>query len=272
MSGEDYFGYEQLYIPAIFAKAAPKLNKETILQISPFLVEKLYEAGFDDDDIQLEVFSAACGSMGAVILPTGIDFICKEENTHGAWIFLWGLLRLAMQADELIRKQIIDFCIDFLEQADRNEIRFYDADSAADVIVHLGCTEYLGLLKRLEEKSKKTFCYGQYRESVRILSGKQIPYDLTEMWEEPVEKWLPSRWKLYKDWYEKDKNAGVADEEEFDIQQYRADKLVWRFLRSVDAAESLDNCYEDAGFITRSLLAYAQVYEGAGVKELGSWR
>ncbi len=31
LSGEDYFGYEQLYIPAIFAKTAPKLNKETII-------------------------------------------------------------------------------------------------------------------------------------------------------------------------------------------------------------------------------------------------
>ncbi len=268
LSGEDYFGYEQLYIPAILAKAAPKLNKETILEISPFLVEKLCEAGFDDDDIQLEVFSAACGSMGAVILPTVIDFIYKEENTHGAWIFLWGLLRLARQADEPIRKQTIDFCVDFLEQADRDEISLYDADSAADVIVHLGCTEYLELLKRLAKKSKKTLCYGEYRESVRILSGKQIPYDLTEMWEEPVEKWLPSRWKLYKDWYEKDKNAGVADDEEFDIQQYKADKLVWRFLRSIDAAESLDSCYEDAGFITRSLLDYAWTYEGAGVREL----
>lgn len=134
LSGEDYFGYEQLYIPAIFAKAAPKLNKETILEISPFLVEKLCEAGFDDDDIQLEVFSTACGSMGAVILPTVIDFICKEENTHGAWIFLWGLLRLAKQADEPIRKQTIDFCVDFLVQADRDEINLYDAELAAKVI------------------------------------------------------------------------------------------------------------------------------------------
>jgi len=268
LSREHYFGYEPLYIPVIFAKAAPKLNKETILEISPFLVEKLCEAGFDDDDIQLEVFSAACGSMGAVILPTVIDFIYKEEHTYGAWIFLWGLLRLAKQADELIRKQVIDLCVEFLQQAERGEINLSDAESAADVIVHLGCTEYLGLLKRLEKKSKKTLCYGEYRASVGILSGKQVPYDITEMWEEPVEEWLPSRWKLYKEWYEKDKSAETAEDEEFDVQQYEADKLTWRFLRSVDVAELSETCYEDAGFIVRSLFDYAQTYEGVGVREL----
>jgi len=132
LSRKDYFGYDQLFKPAIFAKAAPKLNKETILQISPFLVEKLCEAGFDDDAIQLEVFSAACGTMGDVILPTFIDFIHKEENTHGAWIFLWGLLRLARQADEPIRKPIIDFCVVFLELANCDKISLNDLKTDID--------------------------------------------------------------------------------------------------------------------------------------------
>jgi len=54
-------------------------------------------------------------------------------------------------------------------------------------------------LKRLEKKSKRTFYYGEYKSAVRTLEGTQAPYDFTEMWEEPVEKWLPSRWKMYKD-------------------------------------------------------------------------
>jgi len=264
----DYFGYEQLYIPAIFAKSAPKLEKETILEMAPFLVEKLCEAGFDDDDIQLEVFSAACGSMGAIILPTVLDFIYKEEDTYGAWFFLWGLLRLARQADESMCKQVIDFCVDFLEQADRDEISLSDADCAADVLVYLGCTEHLELLKRLEKKSRKTYCHGEYRESVRILEGRQEPYNFPEMWEQPVEEWLPSRWKMYKDWYEKDKNAGITDHEEFDIQQYKASKLTWRFLRSIDVSETSGSCYEDAGFIIGSLLDYAWTYESTAVEEL----
>ena len=264
----DYFGYEQLYIPVIFAKSAPRLDKETILQVAPFVVEKLCEAGFDDDDIQLEVCSAACGSMGAVILPTVMDFIYKEEDTYGAWFFLWGLLRLARQADESMRKQVIDFCVDFLEQADRDEVSLFDADCAADVLVYLGCTEHLELLKRLEKKSRKTYCHGEYRESVRILKGRQEPHNLPEMWEQPVEEWLPSRWKMYKDWYEKDKNAGITDHEEFDIQQYKASKLTWRFLRSADASEKLSSCHEDASFIVGSLLDYAWTYESAAVEEL----
>ena len=264
----DYFGYEQLYIPAIFAKVAPRLDRETILDMALFLVEKLCEAGFDDDDIQLEVSSAACGSMGVVILPTVMDFIYKEENTYGAWFFLWGLLRLAKQADESMRKQVIDFCVDFLELADRDVVSLSDADCAADVLAYFGCTEYLGLLKRLEKKSRKTLCYGEYRELVRILQGRQKPYDFPEMWEQPVEQWLPVRWKRYKEWYEEDKKAGITDYEEFDIQHYKAGKLTWRFLRSADAAEKVGNCYEDVSFILGSLLDYAWTYESAPVEEL----
>ena len=268
LSREGYLGYEPLYIPAIFARAAPSLNQETILEITPFLVEKLCEAGFDDDDVQLEVFSAACGSMGPVIIPTVIDFLYKEEHTYGAWVFLWGLLRLAKEADESIRKQVIDISVAFLEQAERGEISLSDADSAVDVITHLRCTEYLGLLKRLRKKSKNTMSYGEYKEAVCILTGKQLPYDITEMWEEPVEKWLPSRWKMYKDWYGKNKNTYSEEYEEFDIQQYQADKLAWRFLRSIDVDKLSDNCYEYADFICRNIFDYAQTYGGASIREL----
>ena len=202
--GVDYCGYEELYIPAIFAKAAPRLSKETILEISPFLVEKLCEAGFDDNDILLEAFSAACGSMGVAILPTVLDFIVKEDDTLGAWVFLWGLLRLAEHADDQLRKQVIDFCVDFLKQADQGKIDLSDADSAAEALARLGSKEHLELLKKLAKKSKNTLYSGEYRAAFEILSGKQSPYQFAEMWDEPVEQWLPPRWKMYKDWYEKD--------------------------------------------------------------------
>ncbi len=264
---EGYFGFEQLYIPAIFTKAAPNFNEEMKLEIAPFLVEKLCEAGFDDDDMLLEVFSAACGSVGALIIPTVIDFLYKEENTHGAWVFLWALLRLAKEADEPTRKKVIDVSVKFLEQAECGEISLSDADFAADVITHLECTEYLGLLKRLLKKSKNTMSYGEYKEAVRILSGKQIPYNLTEMWEEPVEEWLPVRWKRYKDWYGNYKSTEIEDED-FDIQHYQRDKLLWRFVRSVDVSMLSKSCYENAGFISGALFDYLQTYGAADIKEI----
>ena len=77
-----------------------------------------------------------------------MDFIVKEEDTVGAWVFLWGLLRLADQADDQLRRRVIDFCVDFLQQADCGEIGLSDADSAAEVLTQLGCSEYLD---RVEE-------------------------------------------------------------------------------------------------------------------------
>ncbi|MHB9071751.1 MAG: YecA family protein [Sedimentisphaerales bacterium] len=278
LSTDNHSGYELLYIPAIFAKVAPKLSKETKLEISPFLVEKLCEAGFDDDDILLEAFSAACGSMGVVILPTVMDFILKEEDTYGAWVFLWGLLRLAKRADNELRNSVIDFCVDFLKKADNGEISLLDADCSAEILSDLGASEHVELLTRLSKKSKGTHSSVEYRASAEILAGKQGSYDFKEMWEEPVEEWLPSRWKTYKDWYEKDKTVAAAeeqydddqyhDEEEDDFQLYKTRKIVWRFLRSLDAAENFSDCYDDVSFIIINLLEYAWIHEGADVDQL----
>ena len=271
LSIDNYFGYELLYIPAIFAKAAPRLSKETISEISTFLVEKLCEAGFDDDDILLEVFFAACGSMGTVILPTVLDFILKEEDTYGAWVFLWGLLRLAEHANNELRRRVIDFCVDFLKKADNGEISLSDADSAAEALTHLGCSEYAELLMKLAKKSKDTHSSVEYKASAEIMTGKQDSYDFKEMWEESVEEWLPSRWQMCKSWYGENKHA-VADDDEYDedddFQRHKANKITWRFLRSTDAAEKFSDCYDDVSFITTNLLEYAWIHEGADVKQL----
>ena len=267
LSRDDYQGYEDLYIPAIFAKATPRFSNEFILQISPFLLEKLSEAGYDDEDIRLEVLSAACGSMGPVILPKVMEFIDREEDTQGAWVFLWGLLRLAGQTeDQPLRNQVIQYCVEVLELADRNEIRLIDVDLIAGIIASLNCPEHLSLLKRLEKKSQGTISYGEFKEAVRILTGKQKPYHFKEMWEEPVETWLPPRWELVKKWYQKNPNIGSEDKEEF--EQYRTAKLQRRFLRSDNCARVLCHCQEDAAFITENLLHYLWDYQGVALEEI----
>lgn len=277
LTTENHSGYELLYIPAIFAKAAPKLSNEAKSEMFPFLVEKLCEAGFDDDDLLLEVCSAACGSMGTVIVPTVIDFILKEENTYGAWVFLWGLLRLAKRADDGLRRRVVDFCVDFLKKADDGEISLMDAECAADILSNLGCSDHVELLKHLSIKSKGTHSSVEYKASAEILAGKQEPCDIKEMWEESVEEWLPSRWKMYKDWYEKDKTAEAAEEgydddhdyEEKDyFQHQKSRKIVWRFLRSPDAAKNFSDCYDDVSFLTGNLLDYAWMYENTDVPQL----
>jgi len=71
-------------VPAIFALAAPKLDDRKRCYVAGFLLEKLSEAGQQDDDLLMEVLQAACGSLGPVILPQVLDTISKEKDTFGA--------------------------------------------------------------------------------------------------------------------------------------------------------------------------------------------
>ena len=72
--------YADLYVPAIFALAAPKLDGDRRRKIGEFLVKKLAEAGRDDDDLMMEVLAAASGSMGPIIVPTVLDTIAAEPD------------------------------------------------------------------------------------------------------------------------------------------------------------------------------------------------
>ena len=63
-AGYDHEHYEDFYVSAIFAMAAPQLNDQRRCKIGVFLLEKLVEAGREDDDISMEVLTAACGSLG----------------------------------------------------------------------------------------------------------------------------------------------------------------------------------------------------------------
>jgi len=58
-SGYEHEHYEEFYVPAIFALAAPQLSDERRSEIGDFLVEKLAEAGWEDADISMEVLTAA---------------------------------------------------------------------------------------------------------------------------------------------------------------------------------------------------------------------
>ena len=74
----------RLYVPAIFALAAPKLDEDRRRTIGEFLVKKLAEAGRKDDDLTMEVLVDASGYMGPVIVPAVLDAIAAEPDSRGA--------------------------------------------------------------------------------------------------------------------------------------------------------------------------------------------
>jgi uncharacterized protein YchJ len=261
-SGYEHEHYEEFYVPAIFALAAPQLSDERRSEIGAFLVEKLAEAGYEDADILMEVLAAACGSMGPVILPVVLDTIATEPDRQGAWFHLWGLTELAPKSDDTeVRNRVIQACMDLLTQADRGKIEPIEAVNAGWTLAVMKYTECSKLLRRLKKKAARSFCSGDYADALKLLKGRLDYTPPLNLWEEPVKEWLEPRWKMAKNWY-----AG-EDGIEYEDGERLTKELTVRFMES-EAAGKLDaDLFEDAGFIVSHVLEYAWVYIGSRPEE-----
>jgi ketosteroid isomerase-like protein len=94
--------YVDLYVPAIFALAAPKLGEEQRREIGSFLVDKLIEASIEEADLTEEALLAASGSMGPVILPKVLDALesMTDDEDSVAWSRCWNLTALAAKTED----------------------------------------------------------------------------------------------------------------------------------------------------------------------------
>ncbi len=266
-SGYDNEHYEEFYVPVIFALAAPQLSDERRSEIGAFLVEKLAEAGYEDDDLLMEVLAAACGSMGPVILRVVLETIATEPDHEGAWFRLWGLTELAPKSNDTeVRNRVIQACMDLLTQADRGKIEPIDAINAAWTLAAMKYAECSGLLRRLKKKAVKSFCLGDYAEALKLLKKGRLDYTPPlNLWEMPVKEWFEPRWRMAKDWY-----AG-EDSREYEDPERWAEELAGRFMES-EAAGKLDpELFEDAGFIIYNLLVYAWTYTNGSPEKLDEY-
>ena len=211
----DHPRYTDFYVAAIFALAAPRLDEERRREIGSFLVERLVWAGADDADVSLEVLLAAAGTMGPAILPTVLDALADEPDTLGASSHLWGLIRLvAKSQNEAVRDRVIRTCVDLLEKVERDEIGPSEGTDAAQTLALLKRTEYTDLLQRLSEKPMDHWWIAEYKEALQLLREGHLDYEaLPELWEEPVEVWLPPRCKMVRDWFDEKKRPSERSEE-----------------------------------------------------------
>ena len=266
-SGYEHEHYEEFYVPAIFALSAPQLSDERRSEIGTFLVEKLAEAGHEDDDLLMEVLAAACGSMGPVILPAVLDTIAKEQDHRGAWFSLWGLTEMAAKSEDIeLRDRVIQACMDLLTQVDRGKIEPIDAINAAWTLAAMKYTECGKLLRRLKKKATRSFCSGDYADALKLLKKGRLDYTLpANLWEKPVKEWFDPRWQMAKNWY-----AG-EDSREYEDPERWAQELAGRFMESEAAGKLTDELLESAGFIIYNLLVYAWTYTNGSPEKLDEY-
>ncbi|HQG47586.1 MAG TPA: hypothetical protein PK373_00745 [Sedimentisphaerales bacterium] len=141
--------YTHLYVPAIFALAAPRLPESRRQEIGEFLIARLVEAGEQEDYLMTEVLAAACGTMGPVILPLVFGVVIDEASSSNAWDHLWGLTKLAIGSDSSLRDTVVAACVSLLERIGSDEIECERGVEAAKTLALLGQAEHIDLLRRL---------------------------------------------------------------------------------------------------------------------------
>jgi len=189
-----------LYVPVIFAQAAPRLDDQRRMEISEWLIARLVEAGEQEDHLMAEVLTAACGAMGPAILPLVFGVVIDEPVSPGTWDLLWGLTKLAIGSDAALRDEVVAACVSLLERIDSDEIECERGVEAARTLASLGRIEHVDLLRRLELQSRWTLAHGDYSGARRALEEHRDSPLPQELWELPVRDWFEPRWQRTRDW------------------------------------------------------------------------
>jgi hypothetical protein len=152
-----------------------------------------------------------------------------------------------------VRDRVIGFCVDLLEKIERDEIGPSEGTQAAQTLALLRCTEYTDLLERLSKKPMDPWWITEYQEALQLLREGHLDYEpLPELWEQPVEEWLPPRCKMVRDWFDK-RNAPARQAEE-SPEAERARDLAIGFLLSPVARTLPAGLRDDAYTIVYGLL------------------
>ena len=192
--------YVHLYVPAVLALAAPKLDERGRQEIGEFLIARLVEAGEQDDHLMMEILAAACGAMGPAILPLVFGVVIDEAASSAAWDQLWGLTKLAAGSDPVLRDSVVAACVSLLERVGRDEVEYELGVEAAWTLVSLRQAEHVELLRHLEHQSRWTLVHAAYSEARQALEEHRSSPFPQELWEKPVRDWFEPRWRRTRDW------------------------------------------------------------------------
>ncbi len=209
--------YVDLYVPAIFALAAPKLGDEQRREIGAFLVDKLLEAAPQGADLTEAALLAAAGSLGPIVLPKVLDVFEDTTSSYDsiAWSRCWDLTALAAETeDAAIRDRTIRACVRLLQQIEHGAIEEFLGISAAWTLARLKYADAVPLLQRLSKECSRLSGGADYQEAVEFLQGRPdlTPYE--KAWERPVRQWLEGSWRIAREHYARHESERSMEESE----------------------------------------------------------
>ena len=289
--------YECLYIPAILAMAAPRMDDPTRRRAADWLVGALLDAEDDMDEYQLAVIEAACGAVGPAAVAAVLDSLPAPMRPEEVTVGQWGLLGLAARSDgAALRPRAVEACLQALRMAEHGQADVYDTEQPAWTLAVLKHAEARPLIARLYKRTEDV----EFQAALDVLDGRNK--DLSkENWERPLREVVQKTWEDLRQRYAQRNTEGAApgdsfspedeydesdaemdaeDDESFDDQddeddeddaednERRVHEVAERFLDSPAAAALPEAVREDAPFIAHELLDRALVYEGALPEDL----
>jgi len=278
--------YECLYIPAILAMAAPRMDDPARRRAADWLVEALLDAEADFDECQIAVIEAACGAVGPAALAAVLDSLPAPLRPEEVALGQWGLLGLAARSDcAALRPRVVETCLGALRMAEHSRIDAFDAEQPAWTLAVLKHTEARPLIARLYSRTEDI----EFQAALDVLDGrdKDLP---KESWEKPLKEVVQETWEDLRQWYAKrdsegdqpedgnlfpededdefDEDPDAEDEGSIETRERHAHEVAARFVESPAAAALPETLRIDAAFIANGVLMYAVDYEGALPEEL----
>jgi hypothetical protein len=270
--------YECLYIPAILAMAAPRMDGPTRRRAADWLVEAVLDAEADENDLQLDLLDASCGAVGPEVLAGILDSIPTGFRPADVTASQWNLMALAARDDcAALRPRAVETCLRALRMAEDGQADVYGADEAAWTLAALKHAEARPLIARLYDRTKDI----DVGDALDALDGRaeELP---KRSWELPIKEVLQEDREELRQWYAERDTAGdesgaemdaedgesFDDEDDAEDNERRVHEVAERFLDSPAAAALPEAVREDAPFIAHELLGRALTHEGALPEDL----
>ena len=194
--------YADLYIPAIIALAASEheVKQEDAERWGRFLIERLLRAGEHERLTEVDVLSAACGTVGPVILPRLLERIDDMDPENDAWFHAWGLTEVVVDSeDEDIRRRVIGKCKQALHDAEQGDLSPLSVSGAAWALAFLDRKECVPLLRRVADMVPAGLGgRNGIAEAADYLENKLDYNPSPELWNGQIEDWFPGRVKYAK--------------------------------------------------------------------------
>ena len=205
-------------ILAVLDLASSRFDTAARRLVGEALVRRAFDAGRYDDEFGLEDISRVAHRLREGPVEPALQVLIEHGQDHPGWHFVYPMLENATAADDDLRRRVIEFCRSEIDTLDDLTSPWTSAMFPADVLAALNDRDSIPLLERAYARSRSP----DIRVHLRRLKGTLPPEEdhPNHFLETPVEKWLPQRLELHRDWLRRLESGELDEEFDSDVDDF----------------------------------------------------